>query len=392
MLEWLSRLLSPPPTFREAGERWLASRAERWVPVVRYYNRQLFERHVYPVFGRTRIDRVSVAQVREMILGYERQAPTQARRLLQKIARVFDYAIASGWCRYNPTAGLVTVLRPPVRSAGFAFAPVKDIPALMCSLSEHPVANRAAETAFWLIAYTAVRRGEAAFARLDEFDLADGLWTIPAARMKMRREHLVPLAPQVAALLSGWLAYREQVGITGDRMFGELQGWMILDVLTKARWRGRMTIHGWRKVFSTHAHESGLWPVDAIEMQLAHIIGGVRGVYNKALLLPERRKLMAWYADEIDKWRCLSVYKGITMYRIYVLKQRKSGSEVLTNTRTQTNSFSAACAAFWELYQQPFDAKHLLLMSKDGQQINAYRYQSQPGDRDYLAINSELVE
>ena len=173
----------------------------------------------------------------------------------------------------------------------------------MRSLSEHPVANRAAETAFWLIAYTAVRRGEAALAGVDEFDLADGLWTIPAARMKMRREHLVPLAPQVATLLAGWLAYREQVGITGDKMFGELQGWMILDVLTKARWRGRMTIHGWRKVFSTHAHESGLWPVDAIEMQLAHIIGRVRGVYNKVLLLPERRKLMAWYADEIDKWR-----------------------------------------------------------------------------------------
>lgn len=303
MLDWLRRLLAPPPTFREVGEQWLASRQERWVPVVRYYNRQLFERHAYPVFGDTRIDKVSVAQVRRMILRYEMQAPTQARRLLQKIARVFDYAIASGWCRYNPTAGLTTVLRPPIRSAGFAFASPKEMPSLMRSLSENQVDNHAAATAFWLIAYTAVRRGEAAFSMLDEFDLSDGLWTIPASRMKMRREHLVPLAPQVIALLEEWMAYRRQSGTTGERMFGDLRDWMILDVLTKARWRGRMTIHGWRKVFSTHAHESGLWPVDAIEMQLAHIIGGVRGVYNKALLLPERRKLMAWYANEIDKWR-----------------------------------------------------------------------------------------
>lgn len=78
------------------------------------------------------------------------------------------------------------------------------------------------------------------------------------------------------------------------------------------------------------------------------------------------------------------------MYRIYVLHQRKGGSEVLTETRTQTNSFAAASVAFWELHKQPYDNKHLLLMSKDGRQINAYRYGSQPGDRDYLSIGSEL--
>ena len=64
-----------------------------------------------------------------------------------------------------------------------------------------------------------------------------------------------------------------------------------------------MTIHGLRKVFSTHAHESGRWSVDAIELQLAHVIPGVRGVYNKAYLLDERRRLMIWYASEIQSWR-----------------------------------------------------------------------------------------
>lgn len=80
------------------------------------------------------------------------------------------------------------------------------------------------------------------------------------------------------------------------------------------------------------------------------------------------------------------------MYRVYVLKQRKSGSEVLIETRTQTNSFVAASAAFWELYQQPFDATHLLLMSKDNKQINAYRYQSKAGERDFLELGSNLNE
>lgn len=86
------------------------------------------------------------------------------------------------------------------------------------------------------------------------------------------------------------------------------------------------------------------------------------------------------------KNRQLKVY----MYRVYVLKQRKGKSEVLTETRTQTSSFIAACAAFWELYKQPYDNHHLLLMTKDKQQLNAYRYGSQKGDRDYLTEDDVL--
>lgn len=80
------------------------------------------------------------------------------------------------------------------------------------------------------------------------------------------------------------------------------------------------------------------------------------------------------------------------MYRVYVLKQRKGGSSVLPETRTQTGSFAVASAAFWELYQQDFDTTHLLLMSKDNQQINAYRYQSKAGERDFLEFGVNLNE
>ena len=78
------------------------------------------------------------------------------------------------------------------------------------------------------------------------------------------------------------------------------------------------------------------------------------------------------------------------MYRVYVLQQRKGGSSVLADTRTQTASFAAASAAFWELHQQQYSNSHLLLMSKDNRQINAYRYGSQPGERDYLSGNEDL--
>lgn len=80
------------------------------------------------------------------------------------------------------------------------------------------------------------------------------------------------------------------------------------------------------------------------------------------------------------------------MYRVYVIKQRTGGSEVLPDTRTQTPSFAAAAAAFWALYGQPFDGAHLLLMSRDNRQINAHRYGTQPGDRDYVAPGGALAE
>lgn len=80
------------------------------------------------------------------------------------------------------------------------------------------------------------------------------------------------------------------------------------------------------------------------------------------------------------------------MYRVYVIQQRKDGSEVVAETRTQTPSFDAAAAAFWSLHRASYDSTHLLLMSRDGKQINAYRYGSQPGERDYIAAGDELAE
>lgn len=80
------------------------------------------------------------------------------------------------------------------------------------------------------------------------------------------------------------------------------------------------------------------------------------------------------------------------MYRVYVLKQRQGGSEVLPDTRTQTPAFPAAAAAFHALQAQPYDAHHLLLMSLNNKQINAYRFGSQPGERDYMEQGAALAE
>lgn len=86
----------------------------------------------------------------------------------------------------------------------------------------------------------------------------------------------------------------------------------------------------------------------------------------------------------------MDVSKKIDVYRIYVVNEKKSGSEVVLETRTQTGMFGVAQSAFWYLYDQDFDKRHLLLMSKNNKKINSYQYQSKPGDDGYLDKGSAL--
>ncbi|MCX8663090.1 MULTISPECIES: hypothetical protein [unclassified Gilliamella] len=86
----------------------------------------------------------------------------------------------------------------------------------------------------------------------------------------------------------------------------------------------------------------------------------------------------------------MAVSENLKTYRIYVLKQRRGGSDILIETRTNTTSFEIAKAAFWQLYNQNYDNRHLLLMTCNSKKINVYRYQSKPDDDCYINTDSEL--
>jgi hypothetical protein len=86
----------------------------------------------------------------------------------------------------------------------------------------------------------------------------------------------------------------------------------------------------------------------------------------------------------------MAISENIKTYRVYVLKQRKGGSEILAETRTNTTDFEIAKAAFWQLYNQQYDSKYLLLMTCNSKKINVYRYQSKKGDDCYLSKDAEL--
>jgi len=152
-----------------------------------------------------------------------------------------------------------------------------------------------------------LRPGELRLAEWTEVDFDAAEWRIPAARMKMRALHIVPLSRQALEVL------RELHERTGHRrylfpsLYNATRPMANNTVLRALRRVGisdeEMTGHGFRTTASTLLNENG-WNGDAIERQLAHAErNSVRAAYNHADHLPERRKMMQWWADYLDDRR-----------------------------------------------------------------------------------------
>src|SRR5262249_865742 len=149
-----------------------------------------------------------------------------------------------------------------------------------------------------LLALTFVRPGELRFAKWEEFDLEGGMWMIPAERMKMRLEHMGPLSRQALEVLGKLLPMTG--GGRAGYLFPNVSSPMkaisektLVYALYRMGYHSRATAHGFRGTASTILNEQGIWNSDAIERQLAHVKRSkVRGAYNKAQYLPERRVMM----------------------------------------------------------------------------------------------------
>ena len=157
-----------------------------------------------------------------------------------------------------------------------------------------------------LMWWTLARPSEAAEAEWAEFDLDAALWTIPARRMKARREHVVPLPTQAVDML------RRLHAISGDRVHlfpgrddrsRPMSAHSIRQALKVLGWSGTYSPHGTRTTGSTRLNEMG-YRADAIEAQLAHAEpNSVRRTYNHATYLEERRDMMQAWADKLEIWK-----------------------------------------------------------------------------------------
>jgi integrase len=153
------------------------------------------------------------------------------------------------------------------------------------------------------MAATFVRTSELIGARWAEFDMEAAIWVIPAERMKMKTEHLVPLSHQAIAILEAIkpIAGNSQFVFPGRNRDKPISNNTMLFALYRMGYKGKMTGHGFRAVASSIMYESGFNP-DVIERQLSHCEKDeVRDAYNRAEYLTDRRKLMQWWGNYLDE-------------------------------------------------------------------------------------------
>lgn len=297
----LAQRLASGTSVEAVCREWFAEHVPGWTAAYAHDAVRAFEKHIYPPLGTRPIADVEPAELLQILRAMTAEGTRRelVRRIRQKCEAIWNFAIVTGRARVNVAAPLKGVLRAPT-VVGFAAIPEPDLPAFVVALRSY--GNVQIEWAVLLQLLTATRPGETRGARWDEFDLGRAMWTIPAARMKKRIEHVVPVSSQAVQVLTAL----QPVSGHSPVLFPSRSNTYVpmsegtIGAAFKRLGYGGVTAHGFRKLFSTAAHEAG-HRSDVIEMCLAHVdVNRVRGVYNHAQHLTARRELLQWWGDRVE--------------------------------------------------------------------------------------------
>lgn len=259
---------------------------------------------VFPAIGTRPIDAIEAPELVAMVKAIAaRGALDIAKRALQTTGQIFRFAIAHGKAKRNPAAdikpGDILAARKKVN---YARLETKELPELLRHIESYQGAP-VTRLAIKLMALTFVRTSELIGARWEEFDLDAGRWDIPAARMKMKTPHIVPLSAQAVNILKALqiVSGRGPMVFPGERDHEKpMSNNTILGALARMGYKGRMTGHGFRGIASTLLHEMGFNHAH-IELQLAHQERDeISAAYNHATYLRERAAMMQHWADYLD--------------------------------------------------------------------------------------------
>ncbi|WP_375738408.1 tyrosine-type recombinase/integrase [Pseudomonas boanensis] len=288
-------------TFEKLAREWFEARRPSWEEGTSRRIIGSLQLHVFPVFGSRPFTEISPMEWMEFLREMERKGIVDQTGNVRRFCKeIYDLARVTGRALYNPLEGLHKFLQSRA-AENYAHVSHEELPALLRAISAYPHANDI-RLGLRLLMLTAVRPSELREAPWTEFDLKKGLWNIPAARMKKRRDHVVPLSKQALELLRKLqeLNGRYPLLFPGRNDRTKPRSNMAFNMaLRRMGYEGRQTGHGFRHIASTLLRENG-FPREHVEAQLAHVEEGVSGVYNKAIYLERRREMMQWYAEHLE--------------------------------------------------------------------------------------------
>lgn len=294
-------------TFEAVGREWYAKFSPKWARGHGDKIIRRLERDIFPWIGARPVAEISAPELLTVLRRIEaRGAIETAHRAKQNCGQVFRYAIATGRAERDPAADLKGALPPAAKSHLAGISDPKLVGELLRAIDGYRGAF-ITRCALQLAPLVFVRPGELRKAEWAEINLKTAEWRIPAARMKSRAPHIVPLSRQAVAILReiSPLTGRGRYVFPGLRSHERPMSENTVNAALRRLGYGReeMTGHGFRSMASTLLNEHG-WHRDAIERQLAHgERDAVRAAYNYAEHLPERRKMMQAWADYLDRLR-----------------------------------------------------------------------------------------
>ncbi|HAV1391304.1 TPA: tyrosine-type recombinase/integrase [Enterobacter hormaechei subsp. steigerwaltii] len=261
------------------------------------------DKDVLPAIGAIPVQEIKARTIVEALEPIKaRGALETVRRLVQRINEIMIYAVNTGLIDANPASGVGMAFEKPKKQNMPTLRP-EELPKLMRSL----VMSNLSVTTRCLIEWqllTLVRPSEASGARWEEIDLTAKLWTIPAERMKAKREHIVPLSPQALEILEVMKpisAHREHIFPSRNNPKQAMNSQTANAALKRIGYGGKLVAHGLRSIASTAMNEAG-FNADVIEAALAHSDKNeVRKAYNRSTYLLLRKGLMEWWGTEIHK-------------------------------------------------------------------------------------------
>ena len=259
------------------------------------------ETHIFPHFGERPVDEITGLMVRDALAPIWLQIPETARRALQRIGTVLDYAHLCGWRPQETSLRSVPkgLPRQPSRDNHLASMPYEDVPEFVGRLMRaSPTGSR---DALLFTIHTAARSGETRLATWSEIDFDAAVWAIPAARMKMGKPHTVPLTPAVLSILRRRWQLRSD---ENDLVFSSwgpkpLSDMAMTQQLRRMKLR-EYTVHGFRSSFTDWAADLTDYRKEVVDKALAHkLLDRVEAAYRRTDFFERRRQLMLEWSNYI---------------------------------------------------------------------------------------------
>ncbi|EHN8814397.1 MULTISPECIES: integrase domain-containing protein [Enterobacteriaceae] len=259
------------------------------------------EKDVFPAIGEIPVQQIKARTLVEALEPIKaRGALETVRRLVQRINEIMIYAVNTGLIDANPASGVGMAFERPKKQNMPTLRP-EELPKLMRALVMSNLSISTRCLIEWQL-LTLVRPSEASGARWAEIDLDAKLWTIPAERMKAKREHIVPLSPQALDLLEVMKpisAHREYIFPSRNNPKLPMNSQTANAALKRIGYGGKLVAHGLRSIASTAMNEQG-FNSDIIESALAHVDKNeVRRAYNRSIYLTQRVELMQWWGKYV---------------------------------------------------------------------------------------------